>query len=423
MSEKDSFGHVPFAIFRRTGTRRLLLCVLVCLGIVGGGVMVAAAAQDVQISNVTVSPETPVTGETVTIETTIANLDSSDGPVEVTDIYVRTSGNVDEHARIEDVGSIDPGGSLSVPVSATFDSPGEKRLTVRAVTQDESGDYHRYEYPLYLDVEEPTVRADLTTSPVQNRSEMTEVELTNYGNTDLTDVEISAETGDGVVDRGFTFDVEPGSTESVTFDTSNLTGEDVTFVARYDAVGEEHTAETVTEIGDSGGVPGEIHLTRVEAAPGPGGTTIQGEAANIGSTEASSVMLRVQETERVDPQPPSHEYFVGAVEGSEFSTFELTADVDGEQATVPVEIGYNVDGERKTKTQEIQVQAGQAQAPPAGGPGQGDQQPGDPGEMNGPGGPGGPGAPGSSSGLPIVPLGIGAILVVGGFLWYRWRNQ
>lgn len=402
--------------------RRLIVAVLVLIGGIGGAAMVVAA-QDVQISSVTITPETPVTGETTTIETTVSNLESSSGSVEVTDLYIRTSGKLEEHARLEDVGSIESGGSLTIPVAATFEDPGEKRLTVRVVARDQSGASQRYEYPLYVNVEESSVRADLATQPA-NRSDSTEVVLSNYGNTDLTDVEISARTDGTVLDRGYTFDVAPGTSESATFDTSNLTGESVNFTANYQALDESYSTSHVTEIGESEGVSGEIRLTRVNARPGASGLTLEGEAANIGSSSVESVLLRIPDAEGVS-QGDGGEYFIGPVEGSEFATFELTADVPEDRDSVPVEIRYNVDGERKTKTQTVQVPDGNTSANRPS-PGQGQQAgqdgaPGGPGSM--PGGPGGPGGPGQSGGLPLVPIGLVAVVLVGGFLVYKWRNQ
>lgn len=428
MTTTKSSGSSGSASGGRRDRRRLLLASIVLLGGIAGAAMVVSAAGNVQIENVSVSPETPVTGETVTVETTIANLASSNETVEITDLYVRTSGDLDEHARIQDIGAIDPGGSVTVPVSTTFDSPGEKRLTVRAVTRGESGGYQRYEYPLYLDVEEPSVRAGLSTSTPDNSTDRTAVELTNYGNTDLTDVEIRATVDGDVVDRKFTFDVEPGSSETVRFHNGNVTANEVTFLARYDAAGERHTTEQVASVGESSGVPGEIHLTRLNVGPGAGGTTIQGEAVNLGSTDAGAVMLRVQDGASNGSGSASGEYFIGPIDGSEFATFEMTADIAEDREVVPVEVSYNVDGERRTKVQQIDVDASQSGGPSAG-PSQGANEPAGPGGagpggVSGPGGmPAGPGGPGSSGGLPLVPMAIVGVLLVGGFIWYRWRNQ
>lgn len=422
----DSSENVAAAAGGGRDRRRLFLAGIVLLGGIAGAAMVVSAAENVRIENVSVSPETAITGEPVTVETTIANLPSSNGSVTLTDLYVRTAGSVDEHARIEDVGSIDPAGSVSVPVSVTFDSPGEKRLTVLAVTEDESGDHDRYEYPLYVDVEEPSVRVDLSTSTPDNSTDRTAVEVTNYGNTDLADIEVTASVDGTVVDRAFTFDVEPESSESVTFHTGNVSSDEVTFAAHYDAAGERHTSEQVTTIeDDASGVPAEIRLTRIGASSGADGTTIQGEAVNVGSTDAGSVMLRVLDPEGSNTSGTGGEYFVGPVEGSEFATFELTADVSGDRTVVPVEIGYNVDGERRTQVQRIDLDAAQAGGPPAGA-GQGDGSGSGPG-AGGPGGveggPGGPGGPASGGSLPLVPIGVVVVLLVGGFLTYRWRHQ
>jgi len=111
-----------------------------------GAVGVTAADPAVQLSSVTVTPDDPTTGEQVTIEATISNLENSDTTVNVTDRYVRTPGTTEAFARSEDVGSVAPGGTLSVPVSTTFETPGRNRLDINAWVRDEDGRHHSYTY-------------------------------------------------------------------------------------------------------------------------------------------------------------------------------------------------------------------------------------------------------------------------------------
>lgn len=56
-------------------------------------VTVTGTSPDVQISSVSVTPDDPGPGERVTVETTVSNLQSSDGTVEITDVYLRRSGS------------------------------------------------------------------------------------------------------------------------------------------------------------------------------------------------------------------------------------------------------------------------------------------------------------------------------------------
>ncbi|RLM56985.1 hypothetical protein DVK02_04065 [Halobellus sp. Atlit-31R] len=384
---------------------RALVVLSLLLGSSGAAATTVTAAKPaVQMSAVTVSPEDPNTGETVTIEATISNLQNSPSTVDVRDVYVRVPGTTREYARVEDLGSIAPGGSLTVPVVTSFENPGQKRLTLKVVVQDDAGDYHSYTYPVYVEVTEPTVRADLSAGVPESGSG-TEVTLTNFGNTNLTDVEITATADGAIVERNFLFDVDPGTTQSSVFDTEDLDTETVRFTATYTAAGSSHATTLDVDLEDQSPVKGEIRLTAVEVTRSGTGVTIQGDAANLGSTDTQSVLVRIPRGDDVRPAPPSGEYFIGAIEGSEFATFELTAQVESGVTAVPVEISYIVDNERITTIQEVGLDAAAVTETD-------DQAAND-----------GRGPPGSTTGLPLTAIGVGiAVLAAVGFGIYRWRR-
>ncbi|WP_188884570.1 hypothetical protein [Halarchaeum grantii] len=124
--------------------------------------------------------------------------------------------------------------------------------------------------------------------------------------------------------------------------------------------------------------------------------------------------MSVEDADGVTPTSGSGEYFVGSVDASEFATFELGATVDSGVSSIPVEITYIVDGERVTTTQQVPLDsAGGAAA--ASGSQQADASSGAP-----------SGAPGQSgSGLPVVPIAIGVVVLVaaGGGLYYLWNRE
>ncbi len=405
----------------RSRTTGLLVACVVVVSITGVAVPATVAGQtntqaddrtDVQISSVSVTPNDPGTGESVTVETSIANLESSSGPVDITDIYLRSADSTDGHGRIENVGSVSSGGSVSVPMTTSFESAGQKRLTVHVVVRDDDGDHHSYEYPVYVDVADPTVKAGLSTSDAPNQSEMTQVELTNFGNTNLTDVEITATANGETFDRQYVFDVDPGSSQSATFDTGNVSADNVTFAATYAAAGSNHTTSRTVDLA-SERVQGEIRLTGIETTRTGSGVTIQGDAANIGSTDVESALVRIGDGDGVSPASPSGEYFIGAVDASEFATFELTGTVESGTTSVPVEITYIVGGERVTTTQRID--AGST------GPSAADER----NQVNGANGqePAAEAGGSGGGGLPLVPIGVALLLVAVGVGLFRRHTR
>jgi len=95
-------------------------------------------------------------------------------------------------------------------MTTSFQKAGEKQLTVHVTVRDQNGNHNSYEYPVYVDVEEPNVKARFSTSTPPNQSGTTWVSLTNFGNAELSDVEVAAAAGGEEFDRNFLFDVAPG---------------------------------------------------------------------------------------------------------------------------------------------------------------------------------------------------------------------
>ena len=494
---------------------------VVLAGIGAGTVPVGAAQPDVQIASATVTPEQPAPGENARIDVTIANLESSDDTIEVTDVYVRKAGEAQDRARVTDVGSVSPDGEITVPISTSFEDAGYKQLTVNTVVEDGDGDVHTYTRPLYVtvdepddalvsfatdeivagerervnvtvangddeeitgvqfelnssgtvadaervtgsltsgatrtyqydlsfpeptsgtltgtityttdegvtrtatesvsvDVVEPTVRSGFSADSGPPGNESTRVELTNLGNTAFTDVVIAAADGGTVLTRTKLRDIPDGASGSATFDVGSTANGTVTYTATYTAGGETYT-ETLHS---TSRIAGKIRVSAVESSAIGSSVTLDGEAANVGSTDAESVVVRIPDTENVTPSPSAGEYFVGSIEASEFGTFDLRASVEPSVDSVPVELSYIVDNERVTTTQRIEVSTAPV---------------GNTSAMTGPGATGvgtvsgGPGGssdhpPSGGSGLPLGPIGIGlvvSVVGVGGFGVYKWRK-
>ena len=394
---------------------RLVLALLVLSST--GAVAATAAGPAIQLSSVTVAPDDPITDEQVTIEATISNLENSDSIVDVTDLYVRSIGTTQEFDRIENVGSISPGGSLSVPISAKFETPGQKQLAINLVVQDTNGEYHSYTYPVYVEVSEPKVKADLSATTPQNDSETIEVSLTNFGNTNLTNVEVTAMANGNVLERNFVRDVSPDSNRVSAFDTSGVVSDTVEFTATYDAAGDSHSTSLVTNVNEETQIPGEIRLTAVEVSRAGSGVMIEGDAANLGGTDAESVLVQIDDTAGVQPVSPSGEYFVGGVEASEFATFELTAETESNTSSIPVAITYIVDNKRVTTTQMVDLTATAMSPGNSGAPGDSVASGAD---ASGPNS----GSAGSG-GLPLrlIAGGVAVITILLAGVVYRWRSR
>jgi hypothetical protein len=377
---------------------------------IGGVTVVAANGPAVNVSSVNVTPTDPTVGETVTVEVTISNQEGSNSVVDVSSIMLRTTS--EHYERVEDVGAIAPGGSLTIPITTSFDTAGQKELLahVSAASQSngsETSHLRAYYRPITIDVEEPEIDAGIAAST--NTSGETTVTLTNYGNVEFTDAEIRTSVNGTQRDQRDTFDITPNESESVTFDTANYDSDIVTLTGAYTARGERHEVTRTVDLNQQ--VQGEIRLTSVEVTERGTTISVDGEAANIGGTDVESVLVRVPDSDTVSPAGGSGEFFVGSVDASEFATFELSSSVSNGTDTLPIELTYIVDDERITTTQTIDISTAGSSSPE---PSQGQPAASSTGDGSS-----------GSLGLPLIPLILGLFVVVGGsgVLYWLWNRE
>lgn len=399
------------------------LVLAVVLSSVVGLVGTASADQDLAVTSVDVTPAEPAPGERITVTTTIENLQSSSETVQVTDVYVRVRGE-GELARAEDLGSIGVGSSMTVPLSMTFDSPGEKDLRIHVVARDSEG-HQRIEYPAFLtvsttdDVNLAIASADF----VAGERASVNVTVANGGSAPISNVQLEL-GGDGRVD----------SPKRVSGTIPAETDREYTYAVRFDDAGTgtleaslryaveggvTRTATESTEVTvDPAGATteGRIRLTGVETTVGTT-ITVSGEAANVGTTDAQSVLLSVQETDDVTPVPPSRDFFVGTVEGSEFGTFELTASASPSATSIPVLVEWTVGDERRSEVVPVDIGSGGRPA----GDGQFEEST----PEGGSGGPPGGGPLGTLAGINggVLAGTLFAVIGIPGLAYYLWKRQ
>ncbi len=390
--------------------RALVALVVLASAMIGGVTVVAANGPAVNVSSVNVTPTDPTVGETVTVEVTISNQEGSNSVVDVSSIMLRTTS--EHYERVEDVGAIAPGGSLTIPITTSFDTAGQKELLahVSAASQSngsETSHLRAYYRPITIDVEEPEIDAGIAAST--NTSGETTVTLTNYGNVEFTDAEIRTSVNGTQRDQRDTFDITPNESESVTFDTANYDSDILTLTGAYTARGERHEVTRTVDLNQQ--VQGEIRLTSVEVTERGTTISVDGEAANIGGTDVESVLVRVPDSDTVSPAGGSGEFFVGSVDASEFATFELSSSVSNGTDTLPIELTYIVDDERITTTQTIDISTAGSSSPE---PSQGQPAASSTGDGSS-----------GSLGLPLIPLILGLFVVVGGsgVLYWLWNRE
>ena len=192
-----------------------------------------------------------------------------------------------------------------------------------------------------------------------------DVTVTNFGNTPVDEVVLTAEDTEGTrlgsVGRfALTGTLDPGAETTVTVDLSRVQSTDgVRFVAAYDTPdGRNETALLY----DYRAQRGEARLTGLDVRVTEGGrVTIDGNLANVGDGEVTSAVVAVQPGEGVQPAYPQRDYFVGTVDASSFAPFELTAQADPANASqVPIQVSYAVDGEQLTRNATVPLPPAQS---------------------------------------------------------------
>ncbi|MDS0293221.1 NEW3 domain-containing protein [Halogeometricum luteum] len=444
-------------------SRAAVFALLVVLSSLAGVGLADAQTTTAFIANATVSPEQPAPGEQFTVRTTIQNSQQSGGGFEITDVYVRQRGSTDDVARVEDIGTLPPGSDVTVPLTASFDSPGTRELRVYVVGRNPSDEVVRLQYPVVVTVREggpqvgisaedavvgtegtvqvtaangedaavrnvrvslsgdagirddtrvlatlPANRSQTFNFSVTPRSRTTRLEarvqytttsgsartvtesvtleadplresvqldasvvgdgadpdvavdVSNLGNAPLEDAVVELARDGSVLFRRPVADVAPDETRTARVNVSNVESGPMDVRVRYETGG--RTGEATTRLNYSAN-PGRIELTGLDYETEEGRLHVSGTASNVGLGDVDSVVVRVVRTENVTPARPNPEYFVGSIPASDFSSFDLYAEVDPGTETVPIEVTYLANGAERTTRTELDVSDLNAQSP------------------------------------------------------------
>lgn len=199
------------------------------------------------VSDVTVTPDTPVTDAPVTVSVTVSNGGGS--PEAVTVDAVRLVEDGDVVARSRGPGSLSPGGTLTVPLTARFDDPGQHDLTIEVVGRDEDEDAVEIRRPLSLVVEAAPPLVELDTTRVVAGSETaTPVVVSNPTTDQMRNlvVTMTTENGEAVVARRTVPSLPAGAGQQLNFSVRPARAGTATLTVRVDYTTGSGTRATVT---------------------------------------------------------------------------------------------------------------------------------------------------------------------------------
>jgi len=186
------------------------MALLALFAAVGG----AAAVPDARIAIDAVEPSTsePVVGERTTLNVSLSNSGGSPAAADVTSVRVVDAGDDDAEPldEVTGVGALSAGDALDVELWTRFDEPGERRLTVEVVAEEEAtGDEEEGEggtvtvtRDVVLDVQPAAVTLDLRTRGLAPEDLQSDDEGESAGGVGVSGIEGIFGGGGGGLDTG-----------------------------------------------------------------------------------------------------------------------------------------------------------------------------------------------------------------------------
>lgn len=336
--------------------------------VISGLPVTATDSPAVGVVDVDVSPEQPAPGEPTIYYVTIEN--NADQAYEVDRIEVEHESPFDDPEQVWDVAVVPPGGSIEVPISVTFDEKGlhKTQVVVYGSTEETSAN-RQYPAPVVVRDSGPDVMLSSSTPTTGSETDFTvraiNGEDRSIRNINLTvdgeDVEFNTtnQLSSGLnanEERDFTFRYVPESTGE-----TELTAKfEYTTDSGHEQEITKSTNVDISEPRSQSNIDGQvdspaIQLTGIDVVPEGEHMLITGSASNVGTDSIDSVLVRVVETENVKPTAPNRDFFVGTVPGSDFGTFDLTAEVSDDATQIPVELTYISGDDRITEQTVIEV--------------------------------------------------------------------
>jgi hypothetical protein len=375
----------------------VLLPAALCLLAVVATVPAGASSSSLSVTNATTTPETPTAGETFEVEISIENHDGGDRAVTINEVFARGSANREYVA--DDLGTLPPDASTTVSLPVSFADPGWHTFDVHLYGRAADGGVVTIQHPVTVRVVEPQrPQVELEASEaLPGTTRPVNVSVANGDRVDLRQVAVTVDspTANFTVARRVRARLAAGNTTTFRFPATVAESGTypVNVTVRYTENGERRrVSRTFPANFDGPDNPGEIALTEVDAVARGNTLEISATASNLGSSGVDGVVVSVGDA----PNVGSADYFVGSVDGSDFSSFTLSAAVSGNVSAVPVEIRYVVDGVERTHTRSVSVERAPVEHGPT------------------PNGGGGPPLVGAAAVAVVL-----AVLVVG----YRWRGR
>lgn len=359
----------------------VLTCLLVVLSVAATGVgpaaVAAAPADDVAAADgsaaaptlvsvrTTLNETQPEAGANFTLTTHVENVGDSGDDVLVRSVEIRESRNGDVVAENEPYERLRSGTSMENAQSLELDEAGNHTLYVHVTFGNEDGNDYEVVQPVDVTVYEPHPLLSVETESTLPGSRSTlNLSVTNGIDEPIRSVELRLR-GENVSvkdNRRSVAQLAATTTETFAFEVSGDTAGTATVTADLAYTTANGTRRTVTRTiaptFTAPSNPGTINLTGISVRRVGQSLQVTGSASNVGTTDVMGVVVGVGSSSTASPGQSAAEYFVGEVPASDFSSFKVRAQYDGNASTVsvPLEVSYVVDDVRRTKTVTVEYE-------------------------------------------------------------------
>lgn len=341
--------------------RRIIPFLVVALLVVSSlsltGLASSTQGTYVSITNVDITPQDPAPGETITVRSTVRNLEGSGSTLDIRAVAIRRSGTpgVDERERIEDLGTLAPGSSLEVPMTVSFDSPGTKRLRIHVYGTDDQGQSVHIQYPAVIRVSEQHPQMDVEVNDtVASTTARGQITVANGLASEARNVRVSITSDE--LDIGNRRSVFPAlaSGETRRFRFSYESDQPGTYFvnARLEYSVDGSQTRRVRET-----VPIEVEPFRenviLEATTGPAGSsTVAVDVLNRGNVPIENVTISGTSANATVPRR-----LVSRVPAQSSRSLVLNTTLDGERANIRMRASYDMGPTHSTVTDSVVVRS------------------------------------------------------------------
>ena len=267
-----------------TRTVAALLALLALFGAVGA----VAAVPDARIAidGVATSSSEPVVGERTALNVSLSNSGGSPAAADVTSVRVFNAGDADDRDDddIRDeataVGALSAGDATDVTLWTRFDEPGEHRLTVEVVAEQEAADGDeetdttvRVTRDVIVDVQPTEVALDVRTRPLSPADLQSDEDDQSAGGINLNGIDGLFGGGGGLQDADEGDDLAAAAdspVEVTVVNTGTATADRVSLTAVGVPAGGDDEAESTVEVGPfvvEDVAPGEERRVIVDLGP------------------------------------------------------------------------------------------------------------------------------------------------------------